>query len=223
MRGGRLTGVIWTLTWFFIVCLLVLSVDMLYVFWPYPHGAHGIEALKHNLAIEVELVSRLSDDRSWSIIRMISDSIYQVVFGWSGMDDLLRQAADPTPLSPLNEIMRSFARGFWVFLETAAVGLQLFALRIGVLVLATPLFLVTAIAATSDGLIPWYLRRTGAGRESGFIYHRSKRGLALSVLALWVIYLVPPIPLNPRWVIPPFLCISAITIRVTVAYFKKYI
>lgn len=223
MRSRRLTGVLWILTWFFIICLLTLFVDMHYVFWPYPDGAHGVEALKANLAVEVDLVSRLSDDRTWATIRMITDSIYQVVFGWSGMDDLLRQAADPAPLTPLNEIMRGFARGFWVFLETAAVGLQLFALRIGVLVLATPLFLVTTFAAATDGLIPWYLRRTGAGRESGFIYHRSKRGLALSVLALWVIYLVPPVPLDPRWVIPSFLCLSAISVRVTVAYFKKYI
>ncbi len=80
-----------------------------------------------------------------------------------------------------------------------------FWIHLGVLVLAMPLFLITACAAAADGLITWYLRRTGAGRESGFIYHRTKRGLALSVLALWLVYLVPPIPLDPRWVIPPVL------------------
>ena len=223
MRAKRLTGVLWTLKWFFIVCLLVLAVDMLYVLWPYPDGARGVATLKANLAAEVDLIGRLADDRSWAIIRALADGAYEAVFVWTGLDEFMRRAVDPAPLSPLNETMRRFVLGNWVFLETAASGLQLFALRLGVLVLAMPLFLITACAAAADGLITWYLRRTGAGRETGFIYHRTKRGLALSVLALWLVYLVPPIPLDPRWVIPPFLFIFGITVRVTVAYFKKYL
>lgn len=223
MIRTRLTGVLWTLKWFFIVCLLVLCVDMLYVLWPYPGEARGVGALKHNLAVEAELIGRLADDRSWAIIRTLADGIYEVVFVWSGMDEFMRRAADPTPLSPLNETMRSFVLGNWVFLETAATGLQLFSLRLGVLLLTLPLFLVTGVAAAADGLITWYLRRTGAGRESGFIYHRTKRGLALAVLALWLVYLVPPVPLDPRWVTPPFVLIFGIAVRVSVAYFKKYL
>jgi integrating conjugative element membrane protein (TIGR03747 family) len=223
VTARRLTGVLWTLKWFFIVCLLVLCVDLLYVLWPYPHGARGVAALKDNLAAEVELIGRLADARSWTIIRALADAIYQVVFVWSGLDEFMCRAADPLPLSPLNETMRRFVLGNWIFLETAATGLQLFTLRLGVLVLAMPLFLVVTCAAAADGLITWYLRRTGAGRESGFIYHRSKRGFTLSVLALWLLYLVPPVPLDPRWVVPPFLLVFAIAIRVAVAYFKKYL
>ena len=223
MNGRRLTGVLWTLKWFFIVCLLVLCVDLLYVLWPYPGEARGVATLQANLAAEAELIGRLADDRSWIIIGSLADGIYEVVFVWTGLDALMQRAADPVPLSPLNETMRRFVLGNWVFLETAATGLQLFSLRLGVLVLAMPLFLITACGAAADGLITWYLRRTGAGRESGFIYHRTKRGLALSVLFLWVIYLVPPVPLDPRWVIPPFLLIASVSVRLTVAYFKKYL
>jgi integrating conjugative element membrane protein (TIGR03747 family) len=223
MTHRRLTGVLWTLKWFLAVCLLVLCVDLLYVFWPYPDGPRGVAALKANLATEVELIGGLADAQSWAIIQVVADGLYRPAFVWTGLDELTRRAADPTPLSPLNETMRSFVLASWAFLETAAVGLQLFALRIGVLVLAAPLFLVTAVAAGADGLITWYSRRTGAGRESGFIYHRAKRGLALSVLALGLVYLVPPVPLDPRWVIPPFLAIFAAALRVTAAYFKKYL
>lgn len=223
MNGRRLTGVLWTLKWFFIVCLLVLCVDLLYVLWPYPGEARGVTTLKANLAAEADLIGQLADDRSWTIIRALADGIYEVVFVWTGLDTLMQRAVDPAPLSPLNETMRRFVFGNWVFLETAATGLQLFSLRLGVLVLATPLFAITACGAAADGLITWYLRRTGAGRESGFIYHRTKRGLALSVLALWLVYLVPPVPLDPRWVVPPFLLIAGVAVRLTVAYFKKYL
>lgn len=223
MTPRRLTGVLWTLKWFFIVCLLTLCVDMLYVLWPYPDGARGVTTFKANLTNEMNLIGRLADDRSWMIISTLADGIYQVVFGWTGLDEFMRRAANSAPLSPLNETMRSFVLGNWVFLETAATGLQLFTLRLGVLLLTLPLFLVTAVAATSDGLITWYLRRTGAGRESGFIYHRTKRGLALSLLAIWMVYLVPPVSLDPRWMVPPFLIIFGIASRITAAYFKKYL
>lgn len=223
MTNRRFTGVLWLLKWFFIVCLLVLCVDLLYVLWPYPGGARGVAAFKANLAAEVNLINRLADDRSWVVIRIMVDGIYEIVFVWTGLDAFMQRAVDPAPLSSLNETMRRFVLGNWIFLETAAAGLQLFSLRLGVLILAMPLFLMTACAAAADGLITWYLRRTGAGRESGFIYHRTKRGLALAVLALWLVYLVPPVSLDPRWVIPPFLFLFGIAVRVTVAYFKKYL
>lgn len=223
MNGRRLTGMLWTLKWFFIVCLLVLCVDLLYVLWPYPGEARGVATLKANLAAEANLIGQLADDRSWTIILALTDGIYEVAFVWTGLDAFMQRAVDLAPLSPLNETMRRFVLGNWVFLETAATGLQLFSLRLGVLVLAMPLFFITACGAAADGLITWYLRRTGAGRESGFIYHRTKRGLALSVLVLWLVYLVPPVPLDPRWVISPFLLIAGVAVRLTVAYFKKYL
>ncbi|MCF6337892.1 MAG: DUF4400 domain-containing protein [Gammaproteobacteria bacterium] len=56
------------------------------------------------------------------------------------------------------------------------IDLKLFALRVGILILTLPfLILITAVA---DGFVGWYLHRTGGERESGFIYHRAKRGLA---------------------------------------------
>jgi len=169
------------------------------------------------------LIGRLADTRSWRVIQAVENGAYEVVFGWTGLDTLMHRAAEPAPLSPVNETMRSFMRGFWIFLETAAIGLRLFALRLGVLVLALPLFLIVGLAAGADGLAAWYIRRCGAGRESGFIYHRAKRGLTWSAPALWLIYLVPPMPLDPRWVIPPFLVVFGITVRATVAHFKKYV
>ncbi len=127
-------------------------------------------ALKANLATELELVGRLAHARSWAIIQTLMDALYyEAVFVRSGLDEFTRRTADPAQLSPLSETMGSFALANWLFLETPASGLRLFALRLGVLALAMPLFLITAIAAAVDGLVTWYLRRTGAGREPGFV------------------------------------------------------
>lgn len=223
MTQQRIRGVLWILLAFCLVSLLTLAVDLLYVYWPYPNGARGIEALQLNVRTESQLIERLADARSQELIRSINDMLYKALFGWTGLDQMMRRAADPTPLSPLNEIMRSFMTSVWGFLDTAAIGLQLFSQRLGVLVLSLPLFLVTAFAAGADGLMAWYLRRTAAERESGFLYHRAKRGLVFSIVTLWIVYLVPPIPIDPRWVIAPFLLAVGVSVRITMTYFKKYL
>ena len=96
-------------------------------------------------------------------------------------------------------------------------------MRLGVLVLAVPLFALAALGAAADGLVTWYRRRTSAGREWGFIYHRAKRSLALAVLAVWAAYLVPPVYLDPRWAVVPFVVTVGVFTRFAAAYFKKHL
>ena len=74
-----------------------------------------------------------------------------------------------------------------------------------------------------ETLVTWYRRRTSADRESGFIYHRAKRSLALATLAVCAAYLIPPVYLDPRWAVAPFVFTIAICMRFTVAYFKKHV
>ncbi len=223
MYKTRLTGILWGLKWFAIVALVVFATDMLYVFWPYPDGSRGVEPLHRTVIQEAELVYRLGNDDSVAVIRAIVDGFYHLCFVWTGIDGMMVRFADPSPLSESDEAMRRFFLANWEFLETAVYGLQLFSMRLGVLLLAMPLFLITAIGAIADGLVTWYRRRTSADRESGFIYHRTKRGLALALLALWVVYLLPPVVLDPRYVLPPFLLFFGVTVRFVAAYFKKYL
>ena len=97
-------------------------------------------------------------------------------------------------------------------------------MRLAVLILSLPLFVLVGTTAVADGLYGWLMRRTGGGRESGFIYHPRETGCA-SVPAAGVgrMYLLPPVPMNPRWAIPPFIVLFAIALRLRVSYFKKHI
>ncbi|MGQ0530268.1 MAG: DUF4400 domain-containing protein, partial [Panacagrimonas sp.] len=95
--------------------------------------------------------------------------------------------------------------------------------RLAVLILSLPLLLLAAQGGFADGQVVWFLRRTGGGRESGFIYHRAKRAVAYSLVLSAAIYLIPPAVMNPRWVLPPLLVIFASGIRYSTAYFKKYL
>jgi integrating conjugative element membrane protein (TIGR03747 family) len=110
-----------------------------------------------------------------------------------------------------------------MFFETAYYSVQLLGLRLGVLVVSLPLFAVAGLGGFLDGLINWYLRRTGGGRESGFIYQRAKFALWGAVFLLWACYLVLPVALDPRWLIPPFVVLFGLGVRVATAWFKKYL
>ena len=223
MTRRRLTGLLWALKWFAIVAALTFAVDMLYVFWPYPDGPRGVAPLKATVAREAALIEALSDDRSASVVPAIVAATYKVFFVWTGLDEMMIRFADPTALPESDEGMRQLFLANWAVLETAAYGLQLFSMRLGVLVLALPLFALAALGAAADGLVTWYRRRTSAGRESGFIYHRAKRSLALAVLAVWAAYLVPPVLLDPRWAVVPFVVTVGVFTRFAVAYFKKHL
>lgn len=220
---SRLTGVLRLVQWAAIIALITLVVDLLYVFWPYPGKPRGVETLELNLQQEWQLLISLSDEHFAPLAYRIHGTLYQGAFVVTGIDPLVAGASDSTQGDGLNKLGQEFIRSTLEVWQTCAVGLQLFACRLAVLAMAIPLFLLAAIGAVSDGLVTWYLRRTGGGRESAFIYHRAKRLSAISVLGLCFVYLVPPIPLDPRWILPPFVFAYAAGIRVATAYFKKYL
>jgi len=85
-----------------------------------------------------------------------------------------------------------------------------------------PLFLIAALLAISDGWASRWLRRAHGGRESAFMYHRMKRGIFLSIVLLWTIYLIIPVSTDPRVMIFPFVVMFGVLIRSTIFYFKKY-
>jgi hypothetical protein len=56
----------------------------------------------------------------------------------------------------------------------------------GALCLTLPLFLMAAFVGLVDGLVCRDIRRFGAGRESGFIYHRARASLIPLAVLPWV-------------------------------------
>ncbi|HRJ52265.1 MAG TPA: DUF4400 domain-containing protein [Candidatus Thiothrix moscowensis] len=218
----KVTGILWYVKWFAIVCTLALLVDIVYVFWPYP-AMRGVAVFQHNLQAESGLVASLAGAEAAAFIRKVQVWAYQPTFAWSGLHEMMRDVGKPASWQGANAYMHAFVVGNWPFLQTAHIGILLFAQRLAVLLLSAPLFLVVALAAGLDGSIAWYKRRTSVGRESGFIYHRAKHGFRHTVLGIWVLYLLPPVVVDPRWILLPSLLLVAMATRLAVGYFKKYL
>ncbi len=98
-----------------------------------------------------------------------------------------------------------------------------FVVRLTILFLTTPLFLLAMFTGFVDGLMRRDLRKFGAGRESSFVYHRAKRAVIPLLIIPWIIYLSLPFSLNPMAVFLPCAMTLAITTAITAATFKKYV
>lgn len=98
-----------------------------------------------------------------------------------------------------------------------------FVVRLTILALATPLFLLAMFTGFIDGLMRRDLRKFGAGRESSFVYHRAKRAVIPLLIVPWILYLSLPFSLNPMVVFVPCAVMLGVAMAITAATFKKYL
>lgn len=74
-----------------------------------------------------------------------------------------------------------------------------------------------------DGLVRRDVRRFGAGRESGFTYHRAKASLIPLAVLPWVTYLALPVSVNPLPILLPSAVLLGVAMDIAAGSFKKYL
>jgi len=140
--------------------------------------------------------------------------------GWAQSDTQLKL------LSREASLQGQFAQAYVVmqdYLLAALFTVFTFVVRLAVLTLTMPLFLLAVITGAVDGLMRRDLRKFGSGRESSFVYHRAKRTLLPLMISPWVIYLSLPWALNPSWVLLPSAALLGCMVAITTSTFKKYL
>lgn len=151
------------------------------------------------------------------------DLLNQWLLVKTGLADFSQQART----SSQSNSFWSWANQLYVSIEDfllAAVYVTFtFVVRLTILALATPLFLLASLTGFVDGLMRRDLRKFGAGRESSFVYHRAKRAVMPLLIVPWIIYLSLPFSLNPMAIFLPCAVMLGATTAITAATFKKYI
>ncbi|QJI37073.1 TIGR03747 family integrating conjugative element membrane protein [Pseudomonas sp. ADAK13] len=128
----------------------------------------------------------------------------------------------------------SQSNGFWGWTNLLYVSIEDFVLstvyviftfvvRLTILVLTTPLFLLASLTGFVDGLMRRDLRKFGAGRESSFVYHRAKRAVLPLLMVPWIIYLSLPFSLDPFAILLPCAVLLGAAVTLTSMTFKKYL
>ena len=119
--------------------------------------------------------------------------------------------------------------GAWIYhylrdyIESVLYVIITFIIRLMIIVLISPLFLLVALVGGGNGLVQRDLRRFGAGRESVFKYHHAKRVVFPVMLLAWGLYLSIPFSIHPNWILIPSAIFFGLTISFTASSFKKYL
>ena len=154
-----------------------------------------------------KILERLND---WVVIRS----------GWAQSDIQLKLLSREASLQ--GQLAQAYIAGR-DYLLAALFTVFTFVVRLTVLTLATPLFLLAVLTGMIDGLMRRDLRKFGADRESSFVYHRAKRTLLPLMASPWVIYLSLPWSVNPVWVLLPSAALLGFMVAITATTFKKYL
>lgn len=154
-----------------------------------------------------KILERIND---WVVVRS----------GWAQSDIQLKLLSRES--SPQGQLAQAYVAGQDYLLATLFT-IFTFVVRLTVLTLATPLFLLAVLTGMIDGLMRRDLRKFGADRESSFVYHRAKRTLLPLTVSPWMIYLSLPWSLNPIWVLLPCAALLGFMVAITAMTFKKYL
>ena len=157
--------------------------------------------------------------------RTVADKTYYALFEFTRIVDALDWLSRPPAAGEegLRPKLHRLYRPIADFVVAAMQITQVFSVRLAILTLATPVFVLFTLVALVDGFVQRDLRRWGGGRESSFVYHWAKRS-ALPLLVLsWVVYLALPFSLHPTFVILPFATLFSLSVAVTASSFKKYL
>ena len=155
----------------------------------------------------------------------IADKTGHYLFEVTGFVGLIRWIT-PLPTSGEQGIRPALHRIYQPMAQFVLAGMQIvqvFFVRVAILILALPVFGLFSILAIVDGLVQRDLRRWGGGRESSFVYHYARRAALPLVMIAWVIYLALPFSLHPTFIILPFAILSGLSVAVTASTFKKYL
>lgn len=128
-------------------------------------------------------------------------------------------------LASLEFLTASFEAMGWLNPQTYVVStinmIQVFTLRVVVVILSAPIYLLVAAWGISMGLTRRSIRRYQVVNESSYLFHHARRIKIFSVIAPISIYLAWPTELSPLLVFGPAAVLYSMSWFVMAAKFKK--
>ena len=223
-----LTAVAKVIQWILLSLLFSIIVEWagMVLWWP-------DEGIEHSRAMLATEISYLESDFRRSFVtsdparfaKRFADNSYHYLFEVTRFVDFIRWVSLPPTINEqgirptLHKIYQPTAEFVIAMMQVT----QLFSVRLAILTLAMPVFLLFSLVALVDGLVQRDLRRWGGGRESSFVYHYAKKAALPLVVITWVVYLALPFSLHPSFIVLPFAAMFALSVAVTASTFKKYL
>ena len=220
-------GLVLTMLFFLIMALffsiVVEWVGMVY-WWPDEGADHAKMMLENELHyLDRDFYRSIVTASPMQFAANFVDTAYHYLFEWTGFTRFLTGLFDYSGSDEIMHQARMTVLRIWPFIESMLAITQLFFVRLAILTLATPIFVLAFLAGLTDGLVQRDLRRWGGGLESSFLYHQTKRFIVPMFISAWMVYLAMPISVHPSWIILPFALLFGGSTAVTMSTFKKYL
>lgn len=230
-KGGVLSRVLQVLSrllaWLAFSLLLSIVLEWLGMvyWWPEEGIAHSAAMLEYEIAlVESELDHSLLVEEPKGLVLDARDHV-RALLERTGVTGFVHWAiARPGPATRswparVHRIVHPVSH----FLLAAVQVIQLFAVRLAILTLAIPAFVLLGAVGLIDGLVARDLRRRGAGRESSFVYHHARAAIPPLLLLPFVTYLALPVSLHPGWIVLPAAGLTGLAVALAARSFKKYL
>lgn len=212
-----------------LLCITIECVGM-HLFWPDEGWRHAQGMLHFELGqLSGHFTRSMIVQEPGRTAHALVESAYQWVFVKSGLLGWMQDAASQASAGSRSEVkdFRYYLGQVYVHLESyliaAAYTVLVFLVRLLVLCLMLPLFVMATFVGLVDGLVRRDIRRFGAGRESGFIYHRAKASLMPLAVLPWVSYLALPVSVHPLLILLPSAVLLGLVMDLAAGSFKKYL
>ncbi|MJZ42552.1 TIGR03747 family integrating conjugative element membrane protein [Salmonella enterica subsp. enterica] len=202
----------------------------MFFFWTGPGASHAQSVMNTELGyLSADFTrSLIFSSPAVKTVAWISRA-YQWAFVDSGLLAWIRQGQRDAFNSPdtvvhfLGELQVWLLSFLGHYLLAAVYVTVVFAIRVFILTLSIPLFLLVIIVAVIDGLCRRDLRRYGAGYESGFLYHHARRFIRPAVYIPCLLYLSWPSSIYPNLLLLPAALLLGLAVTVVTSTFKKYL
>lgn len=209
---------------------IVVECVGMHLFWQDQGWRHSQQMLQYELGhLSSHFTRSVVVQEPGRTVHELVDAGYEWVFVRSGLLERMSQTAERVRV-PSRGQTRDFRYCIsqvyvWSehYLVAAAFTTLTFLVRLLVLVLTLPLIFTAAFVGLIDGLVRRDVRRFGAGRESGFIYHRAKASLMPLAALPWIIYLALPVSVHPLLILLPSAALLGLAVSLTAGSFKKYL
>lgn len=209
---------------------IIIECVGMHLFWPEQGWKHSQHMFQYELEhISTHFTRSALVQEPGRTAHQLVDTAYQWIFVKTGLLDWMSsasaQARAPSKTNTKN--FQYYISQVYVWAESyviaAAFTTLTFLVRLMVLVLTVPLFIMATFVGLVDGLVRRDIRKFGAGRESGFIYHRVKASLIPLMVLPWVIYLALPVSVHPLLLLLPGAALLGLAVSITAGSFKKYL
>ncbi|MDC2825702.1 TIGR03747 family integrating conjugative element membrane protein [Rodentibacter pneumotropicus] len=204
----------------FISLLLSILFEWLGIafFWSEQGHLHSQEMMIQELGWISESATRsLFGYAPGELANAVTLTVHDWLFVKTGFQHWLKS---PTHQSSWEQIIYHYGRAY---LESIIYVSITFVIRLIVIILTSPLFLLAAFAGFTEGLMRRDLRKFGSGRESSFLYHHARRYIKPVMIGSWILYLSIPFSVYPNLILLPAAFLFGLSICVTTASFKKYL